>query len=253
MDKIPVHVAGFPRSGSSYTCWLLGDVLDSPIDRWGAALPLSYEGQNRQGNYVIYQMHLQVRHNANCTIAIPDPRTFCPEAWKGERIIYIQRDPRDVLVSAMYYWELFSLDHTIYCAWRGVTPFQANYKDFVTGWQECESPIARLNYEVLLRYPLQSVMNLLERLGIPPVPNPKIIEAIERQSIENKRAQVQMDGDSRPYGKAIQLKHLRKGIAGDWRNHFTKWNAQYFMECFGDIITSLGYEENEDWWKDLPD
>ncbi len=38
---------------------------------------------------------------------------------------------------------------------------------------------------------------------------------------------------------------LRKGIAGDWKNKFTKKSAKIFDYYAGDILISLGYEKDK--------
>jgi hypothetical protein len=41
--------------------------------------------------------------------------------------------------------------------------------------------------------------------------------------------------------------HERKGIAGDWRNHFTDRVARVFKERYGDLLVATGYETGFDW------
>jgi hypothetical protein len=41
--------------------------------------------------------------------------------------------------------------------------------------------------------------------------------------------------------------HYRKGVAGDWVNHFTPEHAEGFVARFGDLLIRLGYEEGSDW------
>lgn len=41
--------------------------------------------------------------------------------------------------------------------------------------------------------------------------------------------------------------HLRKGIAGDWHNHFSKRIKDEFKQRFGHILIQAGYEENFNW------
>jgi hypothetical protein len=43
------------------------------------------------------------------------------------------------------------------------------------------------------------------------------------------------------------MSHYRKGVAGDWINHFTRQHAEAFEASFGDLLIRLGYEENSDW------
>jgi sulfotransferase 6B1 len=39
----------------------------------------------------------------------------------------------------------------------------------------------------------------------------------------------------------------RKGIIGDWQNHFTEDHRRVFKQVAGDILIRLGYEKNTDW------
>ncbi len=39
----------------------------------------------------------------------------------------------------------------------------------------------------------------------------------------------------------------RKGIVGDWRNHFTEDHRRIFKQVAGDILIRLGYERDTDW------
>jgi lipopolysaccharide transport system ATP-binding protein len=41
--------------------------------------------------------------------------------------------------------------------------------------------------------------------------------------------------------------HERKGIHGDWRNHFTDAVKRAFKERFGDVLVATGYECDADW------
>ncbi|WP_413167514.1 sulfotransferase domain-containing protein [Capilliphycus salinus ALCB114379] len=41
--------------------------------------------------------------------------------------------------------------------------------------------------------------------------------------------------------------HNRKGVAGDWKNHFQEEHKQFFKDKYGSLLVQLGYEENNDW------
>ena len=41
--------------------------------------------------------------------------------------------------------------------------------------------------------------------------------------------------------------HQRKGIAGDWRNHFSDELKGDFKERWGDLLIATGYERDLDW------
>ena len=41
--------------------------------------------------------------------------------------------------------------------------------------------------------------------------------------------------------------HYRKGIPGDWRNHFNKDHIEVFKERYNHIVIGLGYEQDANW------
>jgi hypothetical protein len=43
--------------------------------------------------------------------------------------------------------------------------------------------------------------------------------------------------------------HLRKGIVGDWRNHFSPAVRRAFHDQVGDLLLRAGFETDPDWWK----
>lgn len=46
----------------------------------------------------------------------------------------------------------------------------------------------------------------------------------------------------RSKGQENKQDHLRKGVAGDWKNHFTPEVEDHFVKVTGDLIASAGYE-----------
>lgn len=57
----------------------------------------------------------------------------------------------------------------------------------------------------------------------------------------------------RASGDAEPLAKTRKGIAGDWRNFFTKHDAQLFLELTDPWLQELGYESDHAWISKCPD
>lgn len=48
-------------------------------------------------------------------------------------------------------------------------------------------------------------------------------------------------------GEADPLAEWRKGISGDWRNHFTEDDKRLFKAVAGSLLVELGYERGLDW------
>ena len=59
------------------------------------------------------------------------------------------------------------------------------------------------------------------------------------------RFQAQTAG--RKQGEENVSSHYRKGLPGDWRNHFQPEHVQLFKSLYPDLLTSLGYEASDDW------
>ena len=51
-------------------------------------------------------------------------------------------------------------------------------------------------------------------------------------------------------GNANTNKYLRKGIVGDWKNHFNEKSRSVFADLAGDQLIKLGYETNKNWAKE---
>jgi hypothetical protein len=46
----------------------------------------------------------------------------------------------------------------------------------------------------------------------------------------------------RTQGQSDEASHYRKGVSGDWRNHFTPEIERHFRDVTGDLVVRLGYE-----------
>lgn len=51
----------------------------------------------------------------------------------------------------------------------------------------------------------------------------------------------------RDQGKEDVHSHYRKGVPGDWRNHFTARHKDYFKKNHNDLLVRLGYEKDDTW------
>lgn len=250
-----IIVVGYPKSGSSWLCRLLGTVLDSPIGGLGVAKPISTEGADRPGAYYIAQLHL---HPVSCEsrVGVVNAWDFNINAWNGENIIHIIRDPRDVAVSVKYYWKMESLDRAIHSMFGCENSPLANHgiwDQYVNSW----SPPPFVNtinrfYESLSFNPVFELTYILDFFGIK-VEKDKIEQAVEKETFDNRLARVQAEGDGMAWGKPTQLLLMRKGIVGDWRNHFTRKDAELLWKYAGETMFRFGYALDDSWVDKCPE
>lgn len=55
-----------------------------------------------------------------------------------------------------------------------------------------------------------------------------------------------LSGGRKP-GQINENSHYRKGVSGDWVNNFTPEVKAAFKKRFGDLVSRLGYEQDESW------
>ncbi len=167
--------------------------------------------------------------------------------------IFVYRDPRDMIVSHVFYAtdmfadhgmhhyyneKLKTMEERINAAIGGVTEegfelksVRARYEGYLE-WRE-QSDILCLRFEDLRLDQDESfnqILDYLERKGFQP--------EIDRQN------------SVRILASAIQPKKsgtFRKGVPGSWKEHFTQKNIDFFKQSTGDLLINLGYEVDNDW------
>ncbi len=105
-------------------------------------------------------------------------------------------------------------------------------------WVEAGEPVIR--YEDLLERDeaiLQRV--LLEQCQLP-ITRERLREVLQANRFEQSTG-------GRPRGQEDIHAHHRKGIAGDWRNHFTPRVTEAFKARYGNLLVATGYERDLNW------
>lgn len=81
--------------------------------------------------------------------------------------------------------------------------------------------------------------------GLPPLGGKKLpAERLLGIVYENDFAK---KAGGRPPGEEDLTSHYRKGVAGDWVNHFQPEHVALFKSRYGELLVELGYERDYDW------
>lgn len=116
-------------------------------------------------------------------------------------------------------------------------PFQFSWNEFVGSWINKHVPIIR--YEDLL-LSASSVLGPAIQRVTGGEPDLEKLQRIEKEfSFENLTR--------RKAGSEDIGSFLRKGISGDWKNHFTSESAEIFDHYAGETLILLGYETDRLW------
>jgi len=74
----------------------------------------------------------------------------------------------------------------------------------------------------------------------PSIPVESLRAILDEKSFEN------LSG-GREKGEEDVTSHFRKGVPGDWKNHFQDEHVQGFKDRYNDLLLKLGYEDDPDW------
>lgn len=100
-----------------------------------------------------------------------------------------------------------------------------------------------------LRFLLAKASARLEHLMGNSVRLPRGIKAMPSErllGIVYEREFSRLSG-GRQRGQVDPTSHFRRGVHGDWINHFSVEHLQFFKERYGDLVLQYGYESDRDW------
>lgn len=254
-DRYPqriLFVAGLPKSG---TTWLekmiaswpgFGEILIPDV----AAHEMKHGGSDRydlpagvferfEGMLVLTKMHVHgSEHNAR----------VLREA--GVRYAVLFRDLRDVAVSNIFYvrntpWHPEHPHYREKSVQEGLAVFAertlGDYEQWVRSWARNADP----ERSVILRYEemLSDVEGCLKRVA-----GLFGLDASEEtiREIAARNSFSAMSG-GRNRGEASESDFVRKGVAGDWRNHFTPALRELYRQKIGRFLIEFGYEKDDSW------
>ena len=180
--------------------------------------------------------------------------------FPNSKTIQLVRDGRDVVTSGTFDWILKDSHGTdrfsFFVEKRPGIRMKRFFDDkmldrWVTLWRQPIEAYERFEQGLVIRYESMKdnqaavLRQVFDYLGCESS-EPVIAECIERATFE-KMSGRQVGDDAQPLAKA------RKGIAGDWKNYFTRRDGQLFDELAGDLLIKLGYEQDRNWIQSLPE
>lgn len=236
-DRQVVYVSGYPKSGTTFLTRLLGDVLNSPT---GGCMPsedhkeIATEGQDRSGLYIIRKGHF-VLIDDNTGPVIPSPHRMAWKQLADEKIVFLVRDPRDICVSGAYHWRVTPaefLDRMI----KGNVAKCGRWDEYVNRWLQFakSNKIAVTKYEDLLERTANHIYRIMKCvIPFDADEGNYDLHAIWRQSFASRSKGLDE--------KEMRRNNMRKGVVGDWRNHFTTEMNDKIWNEFGWIMERLGY------------
>lgn len=233
MELKEIIVVSQPRSGNAWLTRLLGDVLDSPLQTHNTEEEPEYFGKGRNGDYIIRKTHRPRRDRV----------------WSMDTpTILLQRDPRDVIMSRLFYRRLEPTRNNLMATIKSLVNVQQPYDNWIRLWQQ-EKGIILASYEGLqtrqhkeLLYILRGIEKVYD-INYPDM----LVNALRAEEVYEYQ---QFDNIHARYGDRFEGS-MHKGISGNWKNYFFKEAGDYITNLVGALMIENGYINNMDWWKEL--
>ncbi|XP_073403256.1 sulfotransferase 2B1-like isoform X2 [Dendrobates tinctorius] len=171
------------------------------------------------------------------------------------KIIYTIRNPRDIIVSHFYYSKIFKVCGALEDFEDFINDFlQGNvlygsWFEHVKGWMKMkdDSRFFFVTYKELVQDLRGCVVRICKFLG-QDLDDAQIDLVVEHSSFKAMKENAMSNWTQSELVDHSKGSFLRKGIAGDWKNHFTVAQSEYFdkiyKEKMKDVNVKFFWEES---------
>ena len=254
-DAPPIFGNSKPKSGSHLLLQILNGFTQIMPYRYVDADPIrtiKYEGGRRTGDEILADLK-RVPDGVigwGYVDATKENASFLTSAGRVNYFIY--RDPRDMLVSQVFFATDMHEEHGMHNYYNSLPDVAARLKVAISGidrdglymvnvkqryegvfqWLE-QKNVMCLRFEELINNrdaTLNAMLDEVEKTGYKiPTPREKTISILV-DAINPKKSHT-----------------FRSGKTGGWTQHFTEEHKKLFKEVAGDLLIRLGYEKSNDW------
>lgn len=225
-----IRIAEFPKSGGTWLGQMLAHVSGLPFPR-NTSLPLF--------NSCVQHSHAMGPSSHKTILVVRDVRDVMTSAYFHFLIQHEEKDPH-----LLRYWKGIMKDANVndvkntmpLFIKRFHSSFQVarqpiNWSSHTASYLKDKNLLLIIKYEDLLQDASLQLENIVDWLEIVPVGS--IDDATEKFSFRNQTNRVR--------GEENRAAFLRKGVSGDWKNHFNEESKALATSLYGATMKKLGY------------
>ncbi|XP_003461391.1 3-beta-hydroxysteroid sulfotransferase-like [Cavia porcellus] len=245
----------FPKSGTNWLIEIVCLILSKGDSKWIQSVP-NWDRSPWIESKMGYELWKGDKHPHIYTSHLPF-HLFPKSLFSSKaKVIYCIRNPRDVIVSGYFFLRKMKITEkpeTLqqYMNWflQGKVPF-GSWFEHVQGWlsmREMENFLL-LSYEELTKDTRSTIEKICEFLG--KKLKPEEIDLVLKYSSFHFMKENKMSNFSLLPNDVINedFSLMRKGIVGDWKNHFTVAQAEEFDKIYQKKMA--GYPRNLFPWEE---
>jgi hypothetical protein len=251
----PIFGNAKPKSGSHLLYQILSGYTRIMPYRYVEAEPIrtiTAEGRRRTAAEILADLKRLPRGVIGWGYLEASPENIAFLVQPGRVNYFLYRDPRDMLVSHVFFATEMHPGHGMHAYYNALPDFNARLKVAITGIDQdgLRMVSVRQRYEDVFRW--------LETPGVMCI---RFEDLVERRAatLQAMLDEVEKSGYRIPTPREEALRLLmaaiqpqrsatfRSGKSGTWRQYFTEEHKLLFKEVAGDLLIRLGYETDNDW------
>ena len=254
-DAPPIFGNSKPKSGSHLLLQVLAGICQVAPYKYVAREPIrtiKKDGGRRTANEIHADLLRLPVGVVGWGYVEATPQNVAFLCRPGRVNYFVYRDPRDLLVSQVFFATEMYEDHGMHNFYRSLPNFSERLKVAIEGidrdglkmvsvkqryesvfqWLE-QKQVMCIRFEDLINNcdaTLNAMLDEVEKTGYKiPTPREKAV-SILAGSIQPSKSHT-----------------FRSGKTGGWREHFNAEHRKLFKDVAGDLLVRLGYEESNDW------
>lgn len=242
------YIFSFPRSGNTWTVNSLKDYLKAqraevaPSVYGGDVIKLSdsievkFAGEYDKDHIAGVKSHMYRGE-------------FVSKGMPANKILYVFRDPRDVMISYFFYLNKFlkkgtneekEFDNKLFS--KHLKEHLPDLKNHMTGWLELyKGEVFPVQYEMLQQDYTGTLKGIKDFLNAESYMNEEDVKKKYKDNFSgaDKHIENVLVGDNSSF--------YRKGIVGDWANYFTEEHKNITKNIAQNLLEKHGYEKDSNW------
>jgi len=164
---------------------------------------------------------------------------------------FIFRDPRDVVVSHVFYVTEMESRHVHHAYYQSLPDFDSRLKVSILGRPDTDVEFPNIAerfapYLDWLNHPEVLTIHFEDLINDRAATLTRIMDHfLARVPLQTPRQLIldSLESSINPTNSPT----FRSGKTGEWKKHFTEEHKKIFKEVAGELLVKLGYEENNDW------
>ena len=251
----PIFGNSKPKSGSHLLLQVLAGICQVVPHKYVEAQPvrtITKDGRRKTKEEILDELKRIPQGVIGWGYVEASPENVAFLCQSGRVNYFVYRDPRDLLVSQVFFATDMYEDHGMHDFYQSLPDFAERLKVAITGldrdglrmvgvkqryegvfqWLE-QKNVMCIRFEDLINnrdVTLNAMLDEVEKTGYQiPTPREKAL-AVLAESIQPKKSHT-----------------FRSGKTGTWQEYFGEEHKKLFKNVAGDLVVKLGYEKSNDW------